>query len=107
MNNFQDRERAFESKFAHDQEMVFKAVSRRNKKIGHWAAALLGKDGADAEAYALEVIRVDFGAAGHEDVIRKLTDDLAGHADEATIRTKMDDFLREAKAELSEGRSAT
>ncbi|MCC5967261.1 MAG: DUF1476 domain-containing protein [Natronohydrobacter sp.] len=103
MTTFQDRERAFENKYAHDQEMVFKAVARRNKKLGLWAAGLLGKTGADIEAYAMEVIRADFEEAGHEDVVRKLLADLAGVADEATIRAKMAELLTEAKAELSEG----
>lgn len=103
MTTFQDRERAFENKYAHDQEMVFKAVARRNKKLGLWAAGLLGKTGADAEAYAMEVIRSDFEEAGHEDVVRKLLADLANVADEATIRAKMAELLTEAKAELSEG----
>jgi len=103
MTSLNDRERAFENKFAHDQEMVFKAVTRRNKKLGLWAAGLLGKTGADAEAYAMEVIRADFEEAGHEDVVRKVSADLAGKADEATIRGMMATMLTEAKAELAEG----
>ncbi|WP_439561318.1 DUF1476 domain-containing protein [Roseinatronobacter sp.] len=103
MTSLNDRERAFENKFAHDQEMVFKAVARRNKKLGLWAAGLLGKTGADAEAYAMDVIRADFEEAGHEDVVRKVTADLAGKADEATIRGMMATMLTEAKAELAEG----
>ncbi len=103
MTSFEDRERAFENKFAHDQEMIFKAVARRNKKLGLWAAGLLNKSGSDAEAYAMEVIRADFEEAGHEDVVRKVVADLKGVADEATIRSKMDELLSEAKAELSEG----
>lgn len=103
MTTFQDRERAFENKFAHDQDMVFKAVARRNKKLGLWAGVLLGKTGSDIEAYAMDVIRADFEEAGHEDVVRKVMADLAGVADEATIRAKMAEFLTEAKAELAEG----
>jgi len=103
MTSFEDRERAFENKFAHDQEMIFKAVARRNKKLGLWAAGLLNKSGSDAEAYAMEVIRADFEEAGHEDVVRKVVADLKGVADEATIRSKMDELLSEAKAELSNG----
>ncbi|SDX19205.1 DUF1476 domain-containing protein [Roseicitreum antarcticum] len=100
MSTFDDRERAFESKYAHDAEMQFKAVARRNKRLGLWAAGLLGKTGADAETYASEVIRADFEEAGHEDVFRKVAADLGGHADEATIRAKMAEFLIEAKAEM-------
>jgi hypothetical protein len=103
MSTFNDRERAFENKFAHDQEMVFKAVARRNKKLGLWAAGLLGRTGAAADSYAMEVIRADFEEAGHEDLVRKLTADLGDLADEATIRAKLAEFLTEAKAELSDG----
>ncbi|MGP9790583.1 DUF1476 domain-containing protein [Roseinatronobacter sp. NSM] len=103
MTSLNDRERAFENKFAHDQEMVFKAVARRNKKLGLWAAGLLGRTGDDAEAYAMEVIRADFEEAGHDDVVRKVAADLAGKADEATIRGMMATMLSEAKAELAEG----
>ncbi|MFN4057250.1 MAG: DUF1476 domain-containing protein [Roseinatronobacter sp.] len=103
MTSMQDRERAFENKFAHDQEMIFKAVARRNKKLGLWAAGLLGKTGEAAESYAMDVIRADFEEAGHEDVVRKVAADLAGLADEATIRAQMAALLVEAKAELAEG----
>lgn len=103
MNTFDDRERAFETKFAHDQEMQFKAVARRNRLAGLWAAGLLGKTGQAAEDYALEVIRSDFEEAGDEDVIRKLAADLAGKADEAAIRAKLAEFLSQAKAALAEG----
>jgi hypothetical protein len=97
---FDDRERAFESKFAHDMEMQFKAVARRNKLLGLWAADLLGKSGQAAEDYAMEVIRADFEEAGHEDVYRKVSADLEGKADEAAIRAKMDEFLLIAKEQL-------
>lgn len=100
MSTFHERERAFENKFAHDAEMQFKAVARRNKRLGLWAAGLLGKTGAEAEAYAMEVIRADFEEAGHEDVFRKVASDLGNRADEATIRARMDQLLAEAKAEL-------
>ena len=103
MTTFNDRERAFENKYAHDQEMVFKAVARRNKKLGLWAAGLLGKSAEAAEDYALEVIRADFEEAGHEDVVRKLKADLGELADDSTIRARMEEFLSEAKAELADG----
>jgi hypothetical protein len=103
MTTLNDRERAFENKYAHDQEMIFKAVARRNKKLGLWAAGLLGKSGEAAEAYAMDVIRADFEEAGHEDVVRKVVADLAGLSDEATIRAQMAALLIEAKAELAEG----
>jgi hypothetical protein len=99
-STFDDRERAFESKYAHDQEMLFKAIARRNRMLGMWAAGLLGKSGAEADAYALDVVRADFEEAGHEDVVRKVSADLQGKADEATIRAKMDEFLLAAKEQL-------
>lgn len=100
MSTFNDRERAFENKYAHDQEMQFKAVARRNKALGLWAAGLLGKSGQAAEDYAMEVIRADFEESGHEDVFRKVQADLEGKADEATIRAQMEELLKDAKAKL-------
>ena len=102
MDSFKDREAAFENKFAHDEEMQFKAFARRNKLIGLWAAGLLGKSGAEAETYAMECVYADFEEAGHEDVYRKLAADLAGKADETTIRSKMNDLLGTAKAQMVE-----
>jgi hypothetical protein len=102
MSTFDDRERAFETKFAHDMEMQFKAVARRNKLLGLWAADLLGRTGQAAEDYAMEVIRADFEEAGHEDVFRKVAHDLQGKADAATIRAKMDALLIQAKASLAD-----
>ena len=100
MSSMKDRENAFENKFAHDAEMLFKAEARRNKLLGLWVAELLGKD--DAEAYAKEVIAADFEEAGHEDVYRKVAGDLGDKADEATIRAKMAELMSEAKAQLAE-----
>jgi hypothetical protein len=101
MSTFDDRENAFENKFAHDAEMQFKAEARRNKLVGLWAAELLGKSGEAAEAYAKEVVKADFEEAGHEDVYRKLAGDLGDKADEATIRAKMAECLKDAKAQLA------
>ncbi|WP_323036332.1 DUF1476 domain-containing protein [Pararhodobacter sp.] len=100
MSTFDERENAFENKFAHDAEMAFKAISRRNRAVGTWAAGLLGKTGDDVAAYELEVIKADFEEEGHEDVIRKLVKDLHGKADEATIRAKMAALLVEAQTKL-------
>ena len=100
MTTFDDRESAFENKFAHDEEMNFKAAARGHKKLGLWAAELLGKSGDDAEDYAKSVVLADFEEAGHEDVYRKVAGDLGDKADEATIRAKMDECLAQAKAEL-------
>ena len=100
MTTFDDRENAFESKFAHDAEMQFKAEARRNKLLGLWAAELIGKSGSAADEYAKEVIRADFEEAGDEDVYRKLAADLEGKADEAAIRAKMREMLETAKKQL-------
>lgn len=100
MSSFDDRETAFENKFAHDAEMQFKAEARRNKLLGLWVAELMGKTGEDAEAYAKEVVKSDFEEAGHEDVYRKVSGDLGDKADEATIRAKMAELMVEAKGQI-------
>ena len=100
MSPFDDRENAFENKFAHDAEMRFKAEARRNKLLGLWAADLLGKSGDDAEAYAAEVVRADFEEAGHEDVVRKVAGDLGAKATAADIRTKMAELLPIAQQQI-------
>lgn len=100
MTTFDERENAFEAKFAHDEEMKFKAVARRNKLVGLWAAGLLGKSDDDAEEYAMTVVKSDFEEAGHEDVIRKLTADLGAATDDATIRAKMDELMPVAKQQI-------
>ena len=100
MSTFDDRENAFENKFAHDAEMQFKAEARRNKLVGLWAAELLGKDADAAAEYAKDVVKSDFEEAGHEDVYRKVSGDLGDKTDEATIRAKMTELMAEAKAQL-------
>lgn len=100
MTTFDDRESAFENKFAHDAEMQFRAEARCNKLLGLWAAELMGKTGSDAEAYARDVIKSDFEEAGHEDVIRKVAGDLGDLATEDEIRAKRVDCLSMAKAQI-------
>ena len=100
MTTFDDREKAFETKYAHDQEMQFRAEARRNKLLGLWAAEKLGKTGDDADAYAKEVVKADFEEAGDEDVYRKLAGDLGDKATEAEIRAEMSAKMAEAKAML-------
>ncbi|MBY0350431.1 DUF1476 domain-containing protein [Tabrizicola sp.] len=100
MTTFDDRENAFESKFAHDSEMQFRAEARRNKLLGLWAAGLMGKTDAAAADYALEVVSADFEEAGHEDVVRKVVADLAGKASADEVRAKMNELLTVAKAQL-------
>lgn len=106
MTIFDDREDKFEKKFAHDEELRFKAEARRNKLLGHWAAELLGKSGDAAEAYAREVIKADFQEAGDEDVFRKIRGDFdAAGVDQSDhqIRRQMADFLTEAIRQIQAG----
>lgn len=76
MSQFQDRERAFEAKYARDEDMQFRIIARRNRLLGEWAARLMGLTDAEAESYAKDVIRSDFEEAGEQDVIRKVLGDL-------------------------------
>ncbi len=104
MTTFDDRENAFEAKFAHDSEMQFRAEARRNKLAGLWAAELLGKTGDDANAYAMEVVAADFDEPGPEDVVRKLAGDLGERVSADQIRAKLAELLPVAKSQLlSEG----
>ena len=100
MTTFDERETAFENKFAHDEEMAFRAEARCNKLLGLWAAEMLGKSGDAAEAYAREVIKADFEEAGHEDVVRKVAGDLGDKADADAIRQKRAELLVEAKGQI-------
>ena len=100
MTTFNDRERAFESKFAHDSEMQFRAEARRNRLLGLWAAGLLGKTGDDAAAYAMSVVKADFEEPGIEDVVRKVAADLGALSSPDTVRAKMAELMGLAKAQL-------
>ncbi|CUH77294.1 DUF1476 domain-containing protein [Tropicibacter naphthalenivorans] len=100
MTTFDDRENAFENKFAHDEEMKFRAQARCNKLLGLWAAEMLGKTGDDANAYAVEVVKADFEEAGHEDVVRKVAADLGDKATADEIRGKMAQLLIVAQEQL-------
>jgi hypothetical protein len=102
MTSFDDRENAFESKFAHDAELQFKADARRNKLLGLWAAELMGKSGDEAAAYAKEVIKADFEEAGDDDVLRKVAADLGDKSSAEVIRAKMTELMKTAKAQLME-----
>ncbi|SIQ07053.1 hypothetical protein SAMN05880582_101612 [Rhizobium sp. RU20A] len=104
MSTLNERQAAFESKFAHDEQLKFRAEMRRNKLVGLWAAALLGKE--DAEAYAKEVVAADFEEAGSEDVVRKIEADFvaAGVSQSAdNIRDKMMELLAEAVRQVEAG----
>jgi hypothetical protein len=100
MTTFDDREAAFENKFAHDQEMQFRAEARRNKLMGLWVAEILGKSGDEAADYAKSVVKADFEEAGHEDVMRKVLGDLGDRIPETEVRAKYDALLAVAKAQL-------
>jgi hypothetical protein len=100
MTTFDDRENAFENKFAHDSQMQFRAEARRNKLVGLWAADLLGKSGDDAAVYAIEVVNADFEEAGIEDVVRKVAGDLGSLSSPDAVRAKMAELLPVAKAQL-------
>lgn len=100
MTTFDDRENAFEAKYAHDEEMKFKAAARCHKLTGLWAAGLLGKTGDEADAYAIEVVKADFEEPGHEDVVRKLVADLEGKASEDEIRATLAEMSIRAKEEI-------
>jgi hypothetical protein len=103
MTNMQDREKAFEAKFALDEELRFRAEARRNKLLGLWAAGLLGKTDADADSYARDVVAADFEEVGHEDVVRKIKADFdaAGVArSEDEIRVQMLELLAVAIAQV-------
>jgi len=106
MTSIQDREKAFEAKFALDEELRFKAEARRNKLVGLWAAGLLGKMDGEAESYAKDVIAADFEEVGHEDVVRKIKADFdaAGVTrTEDDIRVQMIELLAVAIAQVEAG----
>ena len=103
MTSFDNRKDAFENKFAHDEELLFKAMARRNKLLGLWAAEKLGKTGDAATAYAKEVVLADFEEAGDEDVFRKVRGDFDAAGVEQSdhqIRRTMDELLQTAKEQI-------
>ena len=105
MTQFNDRERAFESKFAHDEEMKFRMVARRNRLLGEWAARKMGLSEEETVTYAKDVVRADFEEAGDSDVIRKVLGDLTAagvDTDEAEIRQTLDHKTVEARRQLIE-----
>lgn len=105
MSNFDNRQKGFEGKFAHDQELQFKASARRNKLLGLWAAGLMGKSADEADAYAKEVIKADFEEAGDDDVFRKVRADFDAAGVEQSdhqLRRQMDDLLAEAISQLED-----
>ncbi len=107
MTTFDKREEGFEQKFAHDEELRFKATSRRNKLLGLWAAEKLGLSGANAETYAKEVVASDFDEPGDHDVFRKVRkdfDDKGVSASDTEIRQVMNELLAKAVAMIQAGK---
>ena len=105
MTQFDDRERAFEAKFAHDEEMQFRISARRNRLLGEWAARQMGLTEAEAESYAKDVVRSDFEEAGEHDVIRKVLGDLTAagiESDEASIQEALRNKEIEARRQIIE-----
>jgi hypothetical protein len=106
MTTFDKREEGFEKKFAHDEELRFKATARRNKLLGLWAAEKLGKTGTDADTYAKSVVMADFEEAGDEDVVRKVKGDFEAAGvtqSDHQIRRTMDELLARALREIQAG----
>jgi len=105
MTTFNDRERAFESKFAHDEEMKFRITARRNRLLGEWAARQMGLSEAEASSYAKDVVRSDFEEAGDHDVVRKVLGDLTAagiESDEASVREALRNKEIEARRQIIE-----
>ena len=101
MDSFKDREKNFEKKFAHDEELQFKVNARKNKYLGQWASQILGYDQEKEKDYIQAVIKSDFEEAGDEDVFRKLKADLADHnISDEEIRKKMNELRGKAKSEF-------
>lgn len=105
MTQFDDRERAFEAKFAHDEEMRFRIIARRNRLFGQWAARQMGLNDAEAESYAKDVIRSDFEEAGDHDVVRKVLGDLTSaglEVDEDKVQEALRNKEIEARRQIIE-----
>mgnify|MGYP001265790258 FL=1 len=101
MSSFDDREKNFEKKFAHDEELQFKISARKNKYLGQWASKILLYDEQKEKEYIQSIIKADFEEAGDEDVFRKLKTDLKDHnISEEEIRKKMDEFSEKAKSDF-------
>ena len=101
MNTFDEREKSFEKKFAHDEELQFKVSARRNKYLGQWASQILGYNSDQEKEYIQSVIKADFAEAGDEDVFRKIKADLKDHnTSEEEIRKKMNELNEKAKSEF-------
>jgi hypothetical protein len=108
MSGFDDRERAFEAKFAHDADIEFRITARRNRLVGQWAAEKMGLTPEETDAYAKAVVQADFEEAGDEDVVRKLLGDLTSagvEIDDTAVRKALDDKLVEARRQFIEAQN--
>jgi hypothetical protein len=103
MTTFDDREAALERKYVLDEDQKFRAMARRNRKLGQWAAEKLGKTGDEAAEYAKTVVQADFVEAGEDDVFRKVRADLNPSVSDAEIRAAMVEFLEQAAGEVKAG----
>ena len=102
MSSFDDREKSFEKKFAHDEELQFKISARKNKYLGQWISQILGYDQEKENKYIESVIKADFEEAGDEDVFRKLREDLKDqNISDEEIRNKMNELMERAKKDFS------
>ena len=107
MTTFDDRERAFEAKFARDEELAFRVTARRNRLLGQWAAEKMQLTSEETDAYSAAVVHAEFEEAGDEDVVRKLVGDLTAAGidiDERQVRTALDEKMIEARRQLMEAR---
>ena len=105
MSTFDEREKSFERRFELDQEIAFKVKARRNKIIGHWAASILGKQGADADAYANQLVSAELEKHGEEHVVAKLIADLAPKGfDRPRVIAELDNAAAQAKKEITAGK---
>ena len=101
MGSFDEREKGFEKKFVHDEELQFKISARKNKYLGEWASKILGYKDEKVQEYIQSVIKSDFAEAGDEDVFRKLKKDLENHnISDEELRKKMDELFEQAKADF-------
>ena len=102
MSSFDEREKGFEKKFAHDEELQFKVSARRNKYIGEWASKILGYNSDQEKEYIQSVIKADFAEAGDQDVFRKIKEDLKEqNISDEDLRKKMDEMNEKAKTDFS------
>ena len=102
MSSFDEREKGFEKKFAHDEELQFKVSARRNKYIGEWGSKILGYNPDQEKEYIQSVIKADFAEAGDDDVFRKVKEDLKDHnISDEDIRKKMDELNEKAKSDFN------